>query len=142
MPMKRELYPPNWDDIAQAIKDEAGWICQHCGKPCRRPGTSWPEFVLTLLAENSPWYSLTFEEIPDSSGASATCEKRQRFTLTVSHLDHDPSDCRRENLQALCSVCHLQHDAIFHAQSRRRNRYQQLEEQGQLSLFGGNNAAD
>lgn len=142
MPMKRELYPQDWDDLARAIKDEAGWICQHCGKPCRRPDQSWPEFVLDLLTEQNLWYWLTFEEITDKAGLSATVEKRQRFTLTVSHLNHDPSDCRRENLQALCSVCHLQHDVNFHVQSRQRNRYQQLEKQGQLNLFGGTDASE
>jgi len=24
-------YPPNWDDIARQIKDQAGWQCEHCG---------------------------------------------------------------------------------------------------------------
>ncbi|MCT7957291.1 hypothetical protein [Laspinema palackyanum] len=142
MPMDRRLYPKNWDDIARTLKDEADWTCQRCGKPCRRPGVSWPEFVLELLTADSPWYELTFEEIPDASGASTPIEKQQRFTLTVAHLNHDPSDCRPENLQALCAVCHLQHDVISHVQTRKRNRYQQLEKQGQLNLFGGENAGD
>lgn len=24
-------YPPNWDEIALKIKDEAGWLCVRCG---------------------------------------------------------------------------------------------------------------
>lgn len=26
-------YPPDWEEIAQAIKDEAGWKCEECGTP-------------------------------------------------------------------------------------------------------------
>ncbi len=38
MPMQRELYPDNWEDIANGVKEAAGWKCQHCGVQCRRPG--------------------------------------------------------------------------------------------------------
>lgn len=26
-------YPPNWEEIANQIKDQAGWECEHCGHP-------------------------------------------------------------------------------------------------------------
>lgn len=38
MPMKRELYPPNWDEIAYEVKDAAGWKCEPCGRQCYLPG--------------------------------------------------------------------------------------------------------
>lgn len=38
MPMNSDLYPPNWDQIATAIKAAAQWVCQDCGMQCRRPG--------------------------------------------------------------------------------------------------------
>jgi hypothetical protein len=37
MPWKRELYPDNWNEIAQAVKDAAGWRCVKCGKLCVNP---------------------------------------------------------------------------------------------------------
>lgn len=43
-----------------------------------------------------------------------------RRTLTVSHKNHIPEDCRRENLQALCAPCHLRYDAQHHAETRKR----------------------
>ena len=89
MPMKRELYPPDWDEIALQVKEEAGWKCEECGRQCYRPG----------------------EKCPD-----------KRNVLTVSHKNHKPWDCRRENLQALCSWCHLRYDAKHHAETRRKNR--------------------
>lgn len=33
MPMKRELYPDNWEEIANQVKEEAGWKCQRCWAP-------------------------------------------------------------------------------------------------------------
>ena len=47
-------------------------------------------------------------------------------TLTVAHLNHDPMDCRPENLKALCSGCHLRYDAKHHAETRRRRKEQNL----------------
>ena len=29
--MSNNNYPPNWMEIAVAIKAEAGWKCEHCG---------------------------------------------------------------------------------------------------------------
>lgn len=40
-------------------------------------------------------------------------------TLTVHHINHMPEDCQKENLEALCSGCHLRADAKFHAEHRR-----------------------
>lgn len=38
MPYDKSRYPPDWDAIALAVKNAAGWICEDCGKQCRRPG--------------------------------------------------------------------------------------------------------
>lgn len=86
MPMQRELYPSDWEQIALAVKNDADWKCEECGKQCRRP-----------------------DEPFDT----------HKRTLTVSHQNHNPSDCRRENLKALCAPCHLRYDAAHHAETRR-----------------------
>lgn len=88
MPMKRELYPDNWEEIAFSVKTELDWKCEECGMQCRRPGEPFDT---------------------------------HRRTLTVAHLNHDPSDCRRENLKALCSGCHNRYDAKHRAETRKRN---------------------
>jgi len=64
----RGEYPPDWDEIAQRVKAEAGWQCVRCGHPH---------------------------------------EPAAGYTLTVHHLDLDPSNCRWWNLPALCQRCHL-----------------------------------
>lgn len=29
--MSKNPYPGDWEEIARAIKNEAGWCCEHCG---------------------------------------------------------------------------------------------------------------
>ena len=31
MPIDRSRYPDDWDDVAFAIKEKAGWLCEDCG---------------------------------------------------------------------------------------------------------------
>lgn len=38
MPIDLSKYPPTWKEIALAVKEEADWQCEMCGKQCRRPG--------------------------------------------------------------------------------------------------------
>lgn len=48
MPMDRSKYPPNWDEIAQRIKEAAGWRCENCGLQCRFPGDEFDTHKRTL----------------------------------------------------------------------------------------------
>lgn len=48
--MPSEHYPPNWPEIAAEIKAACNYVCQECGKQCRRPGEfylGW-EYELTV----------------------------------------------------------------------------------------------
>lgn len=58
-----------------------------------------------------------------------------RFSLTAAHYpDPTPSNCDRNNLIALCTVCHLRLNAVQHAISRKHNKRIALEKQGQQQL--------
>lgn len=48
MPMDRSKYPPDWDQIAKAIKTESEWQCECCGKQCRLPGEPLDTHTRTL----------------------------------------------------------------------------------------------
>jgi hypothetical protein len=113
MPMIRSLYPSDWEDIAAAIKDEADWTCEECGKPCRRPKVSWEEFVDWLLTHPNweIWHPQTSEPAFNyETGSWCEVPHSQRFTLTVAHLNHRPADCSRSNLRAWCVPCHARYD--------------------------------
>jgi hypothetical protein len=63
----RNRYPTNWDDIAKAIKDAAGWRCSRCGDPHSYPG-----------------HILTVHHI---DGDPANCDRRNLVALCQScHL--------------------------------------------------------
>ncbi len=80
MPIYRERYGDNWQDIARQVKEAACWRCRHCGQQCLRPGEKPKEMT------RSEWTMLT---------------------LTVHHSNYTPEDNRTENLIPLCSPCHI-----------------------------------
>ncbi|ACA99866.1 MULTISPECIES: hypothetical protein [Cyanophyceae] len=136
MPMKRELYPDNWEAIALEIKESVHWFCEKCGRPCRRPGEDWFDFLEKLQSTFPQWYQQYEEEVyDDDTGEWGYIEKRGRFILTVAHLDHNPANCDRQNLKALCSVCHLRNDHSHHLKNASRTRFLKKQVDGQLSLF-------
>lgn len=48
MPMERERYPSDWEQIAMAKKESVGWKCEKCGKQCRKPGEPFDTHKRTL----------------------------------------------------------------------------------------------
>lgn len=125
MPMDRSRYPTNWGAIAMEVKNRAGWKCQQCGRPCRRPGESLFLFVNRMEGEDWPELDWANHRAP-----SQICDNPQRFTLTVAHLDQDPGNNAPSNLKALCSGCHLRYDAPY----RKANSQTKRERAGQLTL--------
>lgn len=121
MPMRRELYPTNWDAIALSIKQQVNWRCEQCKRPCKRHGETLVDFEKRLLGG---------AKLSEFIG-----EKRGQYVLTVAHLDHNPGNNAPENLKALCTVCHLRYDAKQHAISRYRNMRKRLEDLGQQTLW-------
>ncbi|WOD37387.1 HNH endonuclease signature motif containing protein [Nodosilinea sp. E11] len=116
MPMDRSRYPENWEEIALQVKVAAGWRCSGCGRPCRVTGQGWEDFSDLALGY---W--------------AEDLDHPQRFTLTVAHLDQNPSNNDPSNLRALCAPCHLRHDAPY----RKANSIAKRERAGQLPLLGG-----
>ena len=56
--MDRKKYPANWEKLAKAIKDEADWKCEECGKQCRKPGEPFDTHKNTLTVahlNHKPW---------------------------------------------------------------------------------------
>lgn len=88
MPMQRDKYPPDWEKISLAVREDAGQKCEFCG------------------ARNRKAHPTT----------------GSRVVLTVAHLDHNPQNCDRDNLRALCQKCHLAYDRDLHTRNASRTR--------------------
>lgn len=46
--METERYPLDWKQIAYEKKESVGWICENCGKQCRKPGEPFDTHKRTL----------------------------------------------------------------------------------------------
>lgn len=110
MPIIRARYPENWEAIAEQIKTEANWCCEQCGRPCRKLGEPTAEFFARVQQWRPSFLPLEFAIAP------------RRYLLTVAHLDQVPKNCDRENLKALCTGCHLNHDRHFRSKQRALKR--------------------
>ena len=102
MPMRRELYPDNWEEISLAVREAAGWRCQ--GSP------DYPD----CRAQQGQPHPVTGSKV----------------VLTVAHLDHtipasrdDKANSSPDNLRAWCQRCHLNYDRHLHAANARRTRH-------------------
>lgn len=118
MKIPRPPYPPDWTAISAKIRGRAGDRCEcegECGLHRTHPGP---------------------RRCTERNGRPAWWAKGI-VVLTVSHLNHDPSDCRHENLKAFCNRCHLRYDIEHHKQSRVINRRRAAEAAGQLPLVTG-----
>jgi hypothetical protein len=60
MPMQRELYPDNWEEMALAAKVAANWTCQRCGarrgdRQINRHGQLRKVVLTTAHLNHDPW---------------------------------------------------------------------------------------
>lgn len=74
-PENRDRYPKDWKRIRARILERAHNRCEFCG------------------VENH-----TMRLNPKTG-------KEAKIILTIAHLNHEPEDCRPENLRALCQRC-------------------------------------
>jgi hypothetical protein len=97
------------------------------------PGESVEMLAARLLSlmrqeQPAPWW----DDLYHWQSGQWRLAKPQQFGLTVAHLNHVPSDCRRENLKALCAPCHCRYDLKQMGLKRRLK----AERMGQLRIEG------
>lgn len=95
----KSLYPKDWPLISVRIKGRARWRCECTGECGLHPGARCIE--------------LHHQKAKFAKG---------RVVLTVAHLNHNPGDCREENLKAMCQRCHLRYDLPLHLENSRNTR--------------------
>ena len=144
MPMNRDLYPDNWQQIRQQILDRANHKCEWCGVENYAigarsiDGTFIPQSELEANIYNDDWYWLHFE--------SMDYPKTFKIVLTIAHVGvpkfpgdtgdkTDKMDCRPNNLVALCQKCHLTYDIDEHVANARQTRERKIRDAGQRDFF-------
>jgi hypothetical protein len=99
----RARYPKDWKQISARIKSRADGRCEcegECGLHRTTPG---PRRCIERHGEDARW-------------------AKGRVVLTVAHLNHQPEDCRDDNLKAMCQRCHLRYDLPLHMENARATR--------------------
>lgn len=148
-PQNQKRYPPEWPHIRLQMLERAKWKCEHpgCGAahhavghwhresddrltwspltgifgPFNRSGwnveraagagLSWPNSDVPLTWKQARSIAADHQD-PDGPQLIV-------IVLTVAHLNHQPEDCRPENLAAWCQRHHLAYDLEHH----QRNAY-------------------
>lgn len=100
MPVDYGKYPRDWPDISFRIRQRAEWRCE-CTGEC---GLHHERRCEERNGERAKW-------------------ARGKVVLTVAHLNHEPMDCRDENLKAMCQRCHLRYDMDHHKANARAKRH-------------------
>ncbi len=124
-PENQARYPSNWGAISAEIRNRARNCCEWPGCAARQYsiGVWMPNGIAHVWNELDIGYSYKAAwrraaeiqwDRPD--------EKVLVIVLTVAHLNHQPEDCRPENLAAWCQRHHLAYDAQHHAVTRARSR--------------------
>ncbi len=131
-PENRDRYPPDWPAISARVREEADQMCEWCGvengRMIRRGKTSSGLAVYryeSQTAYEDGYDSATGAEVPDTGEDTCDWGAPKRVVLTVAHLDHQPENCDRANLKALCQRCHNAYDAPMRRAgiaARRRER--------------------
>lgn len=124
MPIRKHLYPPNWDEISDQVRSRAGWACEWCQAPHlkviqRKPVRTMPDWVeVIFVKETTGAYEDTVKMLPKRLKYHGLT----KIVITTAHLDRDPGNNNLDNLAALCQRCHLRYDIHQHIRSRRFGR--------------------
>lgn len=146
-PENRARYPADWPAISLQARERAKWRCQWPGCSARHHavgrwrmaqqgwvwhpicgsgpvdaagwGQSWPDLQMLPYRE-----AKAFAEVENESLVIDT--RAIVIVLTVAHLNHQPEDCRPENLAAMCQRHHLAYDHQHHMANARTTRRARL----------------
>jgi hypothetical protein len=145
------INPKNWK-IAETVCEDQEQICAWCRKPNGEEVFVLPDGSWCQIENYFCWYDRNgcgrrpplvdgkFPWIPGHCGLDAAedclCDicksiRQIRVVLTVVHLDHNPENCERRNLRALCQRCRLAYDRPKHLEERRKTR---MRKSGQLQF--------
>ena len=121
-PENRDRYPKNWkSEIVPRIRERSGNRCE-CTGQCGVDHPSlwgWPEGrcsigngLISYMDPAGKWHAcLESERGEVMERIDGKDYRAALIVLTVMHLNHQPEDCRDENLLHACQGCHNRYDA-------------------------------
>jgi hypothetical protein len=112
-------YPKHWPTIRARILRRAEDRCEfECadGTRCNAPNYA---IVFRNVVNLEDWVNGDAERI------AVGCWNPVKVVLTIAHLNHDPADCRDENLKAGCQLHHLRYDVDHHKKTAAATRRSQ-----------------
>ena len=144
-PENRARYPKDWPMLSTAARERARWRCQYPGCTATqysvgrwicfaggphewRPveGNGYPKTAQDHEFDNAGegcnfmgdrWTYGAARAFIERFWAPTEDDRPLVIVLTVAHLNHEPEDCRPENLAAMCQRHHLAYDAQHHKQT-------------------------
>lgn len=118
-------YPREWPEISLRVRARAGNRCEECGvENGAYGGRANGKFYPSILKEDE----LRALDWPNPikygwcEGYPVEKLRITRVILAAAHLNQTPSDCRDENLKALCRQCHSRYDNEARRHRRREFR--------------------
>lgn len=150
-PENRGRYPADWQEVRARILTRAGHCCEWCGVPqyavgyrdesgrfapnagnlhCDASGQGEHPNGEPLTYAEAREFADLYNDCVGAGGAKCDDDGRRWvvIVLTVAHVENpDPSDCRDENLAALCQRCHNRHDLPMRGANAHETRRRQAE---------------
>lgn len=140
-PENRARYPKDWQSISASIRARAGHRCEWDGCRARQysvgrwhqgQGGIWRWQPLWGDNDNPRTFGEARQVAAEIYYDDPEGGKPIVIVLTVAHLNHQPEDCRPENLAAWCQRHHLAYDQEHHRATAQRTR---RERSGTAELF-------
>lgn len=141
MPIKLEnkkLYPANWPEIRERIRQRADNRCEKCGVYNHAVGYRDDQGFFKRDDGNIYHFQAGYGAFPYSEAkeiASFLNDEEEDdvkwivIVCTVAHLDHNPENNSDDNLAFLCQKCHNNYDRPHRNQTIRNNKLK-----GQMKL--------
>jgi hypothetical protein len=121
MPIKPEnaaKYPPDWNAVRDRILVRADYRCEFERADGSRCNAHNGDLIGRSFEDREQWWpfetALNYME--------TTLWYPVKVVLTIAHLNHDPTDCRDENLKAGCQLHHLRYDSEHHQETAAATR--------------------
>jgi|SRR6266478_5420591 len=91
---KRKRYPKNWKQLATECKQQAGWICEHCGeahltrKISKRTGQEYPLYLHAAHVGRYTANPKLKALCPCCHGKLDWQERKRRVRVNLERLKH------------------------------------------------------